>query len=931
MLATDPTLWALWSLALGLCVAAAIGFVGGAQQGPSPPVALAAAVAIALALAGAEAIVRIPAAARGDPPGAWLRVALPLLPAVLLAWRALARDGSASGRVAAALVLAAGLGLALGWIDARPRERDAAPLDPPLTAAIAAMAAASLLALGLADAPGERPRHPAREAAAAALLALAFALLPAWTQATRGRDAVPAAPLADWPVGAFVEVAFVAAALIACLAGVALAAARRARRAAQAASALGRERLRLEQQLERSRSEAADALRRAQEERLRQLRSAQVGLFDWDLATDRLIDAPPPQAAAAPAAQPPASHFDAWLRERDPADREELGRQFEQLLAGRRDEVVCELRPTTAQRQGWRLLRAEVVERGPDGRPRRVAGSFTDIDARRMLEATLRRERALFAQGQVTVLRFDAEAPHALRYVSTLPSLAGGWLAALRVGAPLAEAFVERDRAALEDCLARAAGQPGSAVHGQLRLRCAGSPWRLLQVLAEPPGVARTMQAYLLDIDPDKQAESQAAARSESLAKLVRIMSASQRFMESLQQLTELLQQSEDREQGLRVLAQGGPALLPRWHGALAMAGEGGEEQVVCRWGDFFPVEPTALADCWAVRRRRLHHSARDARHRLAPVCAHHGAPRAGERPSGALDAVAVDLGVELAPLHDGAPRRAALPAGLTHTLCVPLLEALSRPAVLHLATHAPLDDEALGRASWAAETLGHALSLSLTNLELRVSLREQAVRDPLTGLYNRRHFEDALAHELARAHRTGGNLVLALFDIDHFKAFNDEFGHAAGDGVLKEVARQLEGTVRSSDLACRIGGEELVVLLPDAQLHETCQRLDRLRARIAALRLRHGGAALPRVTVSIGVADLTLGPPSTLLQRADVALYAAKRSGRNRIGCWEPSMHMDSAVMPLEPDGDEALDAPAAADGPAPRRAGAAEPEPRS
>jgi diguanylate cyclase (GGDEF)-like protein len=495
----------------------------------------------------------------------------------------------------------------------------------------------------------------------------------------------------------------------------------------------------------------------------------------------------------------------------------------------------------------------------------------------------------------VSVLRFDAEPPHALRYVSTLPGAAGGWRAALRVGAPLADAFVEADRPALEDCLARAAGQPGSAVHGQLRLRCEGAPWRMLQVLAEPSGAVGTVQAYLLDIDPDKQAEAQAAERSESLAKLVRIMSASQRFMESLQQLTELLQQSEGREQGLAVLAQGGPALLPRWHGALSVEGEQGEERVACRWGDFFPVEPCALADCWAVRRKRLHHSARDSRQRLAPVCAHHGGHR---RPEGAD---AAD------PLADEAAR-AALPAGLTHTLCVPLLDALPRPAVLHLATHAPLDDEAVGRASWAAETLGHALSLSLTNLELRVSLREQAVRDGMTGLYNRRHFDDALPHELARAQRTGDNLVLALFDIDHFKDFNDQYGHAAGDAVIKAVAAQVGGTVRASDLACRVGGEELALLLPGAQLRETCRRLDRLRQRVAATRLAHAGAPLPPVTVSVGVADLELGPASTLLQRADVALYAAKRSGRNRVGCWEPSMSMDSEVMPLTAD-EEAAD----------------------
>jgi len=929
-LASDPTLWALWSLALALCATAAIGFVGAAQQGPSLPVALAAAVAIALALAGAEALVRIPAAARGSG-GAidgWLRIVLPLVPALLVSWRALALPGprlARLGRTGAALALAAGLIGALAWIDSGGApSRDATPLGSFEWACIALLGGA-WLALSLADAPGV-PRRPGREAAAAAVLALCFAILPAWTQATLAAASAPlppGAPLGAWPVGAFVEVGFVAALGIACLAAVALAAVRRVRRAEEAITALQRQRMRQEQQAEHARVESTEALQRVEAERDRLLRSAGAGVFDWDLATDRLLDAPPPGAGAVDDAVL-TTHFDAWLRERDPADRDELGRQFEQLLAGRRHEVVCELHPAPARRHGWRLLHAEVVARSPEGRPLRVQGSVVDIDPRKRLESTLRRERALFGQGQVSVLRVDAEPPHVLRYVSTLPGAAGGWLAALRVGAPLAEAFVEDDRPALEDCLARAVSQPGSAVHGQLRLRCEGSPWRLLQVLAEPPGAAGAVQAYLLDIDPDKQAEAQAAARSESLAKLVRIMSASQRFMESLQQLTELLQQSESREQGLAVLAQGGPALLPSWHGALAVEGEQGEERVVCRWGDFFPVEPCALADCWAVRRKRLHHSARDSRQRLAPVCAHHGGHH---RPEGADAAALGPAGpLDAADPLAGEATRAALPAGLTHTLCVPLLDALPRPAVLHLATHAPADDEAIGRASWAAETLGHALSLSLTNLELRVSLREQAVRDGMTGLYNRRHFDDALPHELARAQRTGDNLVLALFDIDHFKAFNDQYGHAAGDAVIKAVAAQVGGAVRASDLACRIGGEELVLLLPGAQLRDTCRRLDRLRQRVAANRLRHAGTPLPPITVSIGVADIELGPASTLLQRADVALYAAKRSGRNRVGCWEPSMSMDSDVMPLEADEEAAApesleDAPREPEAPQERR----------
>ena len=201
--------------------------------------------------------------------------------------------------------------------------------------------------------------------------------------------------------------------------------------------------------------------------------------------------------------------------------------------------------------------------------------------------------------------------------------------------------------------------------------------------------------------------------------------------------------------------------------------------------------------------------------------------------------------------------------------------------------------------ACWGAEAVADTLRLALANLHLRMSLREQAMRDWLTGLHNRRHFDDALRGEIARAERARDNLTLALLDIDHFKSFNDAFGHEAGDEVLKAVASELRGFVRSYDLACRVGGEELALLLPRAPIEETRVRLDLLRERIGTLSLRHDDVALPRVTVSIGVADLAHGPATDLLRRADIALYAAKHGGRNRVACWEPALDEQGFAEP--------------------------------
>ena len=163
------------------------------------------------------------------------------------------------------------------------------------------------------------------------------------------------------------------------------------------------------------------------------------------------------------------------------------------------------------------------------------------------------------------------------------------------------------------------------------------------------------------------------------------------------------------------------------------------------------------------------------------------------------------------------------------------------------------------------------------------------SVRDALTGLPNRRAFERAFAREIERARRARRGLGLALVDIDHFKAVNDELGHDLGDAVLREVARRLADALRETDLVARWGGEEFVLLLPevDAGADEGLGlAVERVRERVAAFPVELGGERPPRaVTVSIGLANLARGDQADdLLRRADQALYRAKRGGRNRV-----------------------------------------------
>jgi diguanylate cyclase (GGDEF)-like protein/PAS domain S-box-containing protein len=166
----------------------------------------------------------------------------------------------------------------------------------------------------------------------------------------------------------------------------------------------------------------------------------------------------------------------------------------------------------------------------------------------------------------------------------------------------------------------------------------------------------------------------------------------------------------------------------------------------------------------------------------------------------------------------------------------------------------------------------------------LEARLRELAMQDELTGLYNRRHFVELAEAEVARARRTGMPLSLAMLDIDHFKAVNDAFGHPVGDLALKELARSMRETLRTSDVSARLGGEEFVVLLTDTGLDGAVAVTERLRERVGRAEVSAGHGRVARFTVSGGVAELATGERlDGLLTRADEALYRAKEDGRNR------------------------------------------------
>jgi diguanylate cyclase (GGDEF)-like protein len=177
-------------------------------------------------------------------------------------------------------------------------------------------------------------------------------------------------------------------------------------------------------------------------------------------------------------------------------------------------------------------------------------------------------------------------------------------------------------------------------------------------------------------------------------------------------------------------------------------------------------------------------------------------------------------------------------------------------------------------------------LAFALANLKLRQSLRDLSVREPLTGLFNRRYLSESLGREVARCARRGLPLSVLAFDLDHFKAFNDNYGHAAGDAILRAFARVLQSNSRNEDIACRQGGEEFLVILPEMDRGVALRRAGEIMKLLAAMNVQHEGHFLPKLTTSIGLALFPDhgGKPAELLASADAALYEAKARGRNRV-----------------------------------------------
>ncbi|RXR03489.1 sensor domain-containing diguanylate cyclase [Pseudoxanthomonas composti] len=314
-----------------------------------------------------------------------------------------------------------------------------------------------------------------------------------------------------------------------------------------------------------------------------------------------------------------------------------------------------------------------------------------------------------------------------------------------------------------------------------------------------------------------------------------------------------MLQSCINAEEAMRLTAQLLSQLLPNTDGTIyrIRASEDYAEAVM-HWGEHAKANASMLTldACWALRRGQPHLVGTT---ETASRCAHvHAAPDQ--------------------PLA---------------TACIPLAAQGVQLGFVHVTG---TDDAFLERLH-ILEAASEQLAMSLINLRLQERLRLQSIREPLTGLFNRRYLEESLSRELARCARRGFPLTLMMLDLDHFKRFNDTHGHPGGDALLAAFGQLLAKMSRPEDIACRYGGEEFTLILPEVPEPIAVERANAIRAAVQAMQVQHLGKELPPVTVSIGIAVYPQcgAEPELLLRRADEALYRAKSAGRNQAAMAAP------------------------------------------
>jgi diguanylate cyclase (GGDEF)-like protein len=362
------------------------------------------------------------------------------------------------------------------------------------------------------------------------------------------------------------------------------------------------------------------------------------------------------------------------------------------------------------------------------------------------------------------------------------------------------------------------------------------------------------------EIAERKAAQKQLAASHEQIGHLLDNARRQTAEITQISELGSLLQACASREEVFRLIPERLRRLFPGASGSVSLLSTSRNRvDSVVEWGICPTDRIFSPEQCWALRRGRAHAHPGG---RSAPRCSH----MLGEGPS----------------------------------VCIPLIangDTFGTLAVQNDDALFPISDpddgsDVFARRVQLAGTAAEHIAVAVANLNLRESLRVQAVRDPLTGLYNRRYMQEFLDRELHSARRKHRPVAVMMLDLDYFKRYNDDFGHSAGDQALAAVGETLLRCVRAEDVVCRYGGEEFALILPECSLRQATVRAEEICRRLREYRAQPNHQANRALSVSIGVAafDETTDRVDLLLKFADDALHQAKRAGRNGVVAASPA-----------------------------------------
>jgi diguanylate cyclase (GGDEF)-like protein/PAS domain S-box-containing protein len=351
------------------------------------------------------------------------------------------------------------------------------------------------------------------------------------------------------------------------------------------------------------------------------------------------------------------------------------------------------------------------------------------------------------------------------------------------------------------------------------------------------------------DITARKRVESELQSANEQLSNWVKELESRNQETAQMSKLSDMLQACLSIEEAHEVISKLVQPLFPDVSGGVFIINSSKRlVEAVATWGDVISNASQFFTpnECWALRRGQVHWV--DNANCNVP-CKH---------------------------VHHN--------SCITESLCVPMMAQGEAMGVLHLSS------QVQGKLNTAkqnlATTVAEHIALALANMKLHAAIQYQSVRDPLTGLFNRRYLEESLEREFARAERLQQALSIIMLDVDHFKQFNDTFGHNAGDIVLRELGAFLQKQIRNSDIACRYGGEEITLILPETPTEVAKSRAEAIREGVKHLLVEHHSQVFGALTVSLGVATFPEHgkTPEVAIAAADAALYRAKKEGRDRV-----------------------------------------------